>query len=254
MDCREAQGLFSLFLDGELDARTALSLQGHVEGCPACGGVLAEEADLREAVRDRLRATSAPPRLRRSIRKALLREGGGWAWLVTSRPWQVAAAVALLLLAGGLFSRYDGRDLRGIVEGAALSHQMYAKEEDPAEFRAVREDLLLPQYQRRLPFELALPPFTQVEARLLGGRLSLLMGQKAAFTLYRMGAEPLSLFTVDRAGVRLPSFGGRPIAGRTVFFGEDRGYEVAVWEEGKCIYALVGRELLPFLSKAFSAF
>jgi hypothetical protein len=131
---------------------------------------------------------------------------------------------------------------------------MYAKEEDPAEFRAVREDLLLPQYQRRLHFEVALPPFTQLEARLLGGRLCLLKDQKAALTLYRMGGEPLSLFTIDRAGVSLPSWGGRRIGGRTVFFRQSQGYEVAVWEEGKCIYALVGKALFSFLSKAFSAF
>ena len=248
MDCHEAQGFFALYLDGEMDARTALSLQGHVEDCPTCGGILAREIDLREVIRDHLSSVTAPAPFKRAVQKALRRQREGWVRF--SRPWQVAAAIPILVLAVGAFVRFERQDLRRIVKGSAISHQLYGTEEDPLEFWAVKEDLLLPQYEKRLPFEVALPTFTETGAQLVGGRLCLLNDQQGAHTLYQRGTGRLSLFTIDQKGARLPTWGGKKIGGRTVFFEESQGNQVAIWEERNFLYTVVGKDLKPFLTKA----
>ena len=243
-----ARGFFALYLDGEMDARTALSLQGHVEDCPACAGILTREIDLREVIRDHLGSVAAPAPFKRSVQKALRRQREGWVGF--SRPWQVAAAIPILVLVVGTFVLFERQDLRRIVKSSAMSHQLYGTKEDPPEFRAAKEDVLLPQYEKRLPFEVALPTFTKSEAQLVGGRLCLLNDHECAHTLYQRGTGRLSLFTIDRKGTRLPTWGGKKIGGRTVFFEESRGNQVAIWQEGNFLYTVVGKDLKPFLTKA----
>lgn len=120
MNCGEAKDLIQLYLDDELDTRSTLGVQQHLEGCPSCAGafetLLQQDQLLQRAARaetidsSRVRAGilaalqqqqplptpstafSASPGIWQGASQALLR----W-WRVPAWP-RLAAAVALVLV------------------------------------------------------------------------------------------------------------------------------------------------------------
>ena len=93
-----------------------------MEDCPTCGGILAREIDLREVIRDHLSSVTAPAPFKRAVQKALRRQREGWVRF--SRPWQVAAAIPILVLAVGAFVRF--REAGPSEDRQGLGHQSSA--------------------------------------------------------------------------------------------------------------------------------
>lgn len=51
MDCKEVRSLLSAYVDGELDARSALALDTHIAECADCAKALATLKDTQRIVR-----------------------------------------------------------------------------------------------------------------------------------------------------------------------------------------------------------
>ncbi|HTM22610.1 MAG TPA: zf-HC2 domain-containing protein [Kofleriaceae bacterium] len=100
MKCKDAQGLATRFVDGELDDARASALRGHLRGCDACRAGIEDEALLRDAGAD-LPPVDPPPELWQGIQQRLAAAevadaGRSRAWLLWQRlrPHALTAAVA----------------------------------------------------------------------------------------------------------------------------------------------------------------
>jgi hypothetical protein len=103
MDCNTARLLLELARPGELDEGEAGALEGHLAGCPECGGRAAAGRTFDQGVRSAMLAVQTPPGLRDRLLEGLRADRVPWHRHRVRRavPWMGAAAAALLALAGG---------------------------------------------------------------------------------------------------------------------------------------------------------
>ena len=99
MECKEADKLISLYLDGEFSDQDSFDLHEHLEHCQRCSHILEEEKVLKEAL-GKIRLASAPPDLRSAILRSLEKESRGIRlgnfWRLSVGFAGVAGAVALV--------------------------------------------------------------------------------------------------------------------------------------------------------------
>lgn len=107
MDCRKAEELLHLWIDGELDENERTELMAHLSGCGACARRLAEYRHLDALLNTVDANTQVPAGLHRRIMEAVNREPalarrGAYRW---TRWAASAAAVLLLCVAVGVLWR-----------------------------------------------------------------------------------------------------------------------------------------------------
>jgi len=255
MDYAEFKRSVDLYLDGELDSESTLRFQELLESEPKYRELVEREERLRLRVREELSQERASDMLRAKILRGIRREDRSRRTAYVTG-WRAAAAVLLaVLIGGGFYLRYDRRDLSHLVQNSINSHQMYMTSGSPVEFVASNENALLPKLAERLRFAMALPSLSENNLEMKGGRICLLVNRKSALVFYQHGNQRISLFLISKHNIRLPTWGGREIEGRSVYFQESAGYEVAVWKDRDCIYTLVAQadenQLAAYLTTGF---
>ncbi len=135
MECKYAQDL-AAFLDGELDAARADSLQAHLEGCPSCRERLSLLKRSYEAL-DALEAVEVPAGFSRRVAARVRRRF--FAPLL-------AAAAAVLIAAGAVILRF--RDSGTVTPVVPVTPAVTTLADLTEEERAVVENLdLLEDYE-----------------------------------------------------------------------------------------------------------
>jgi anti-sigma factor RsiW len=142
MKCAEVRQLVSPYLDSELDAKTSLEVERHLESCPECAGLFAAEGKFDERISRCLRSGQRTASLWKGI-EARLQPAPGPGWLRPLwRPASLAAALVLFAVIGFLvWSRSGPLDLALAVEECHSAHVDQLTEPQftgavPAEVRA----------------------------------------------------------------------------------------------------------------------
>ncbi len=255
MDFQGYRKSIDLYLDGELDSASILKFQEWLDNDPRCRELLEREENLRMKVREALSSEHAPDTLGAGIRRTLRKEEKGGAKRFFTG-WRAAAAILLaVIIGGGFYFQQDQRDMKNIVNSSINSHRMYSQAGDLMDFQASDESGLIPKLQQRVEFAVTLPSLAQDDIAMVGGRICILIDRQSALAFYKKGPRRLSLFAVDQKDIRLPSWGGKNINDRMVYFHQSGGYRVAVWKDGECIYSLVAqleeRDMTRYLTTGF---
>lgn len=192
MNCPEVRGLFSLYIDSELDERSAFEFARHLESCPTCAERFAAEQALATHIVEIVAPSRTPtPELWRGIERSLLQRRG-------SRRWLTKTAAALVFVAGlSGFAAWLTQDRAE----QGLPHELIAMH------RKVLEGLELPQaeaadagdvaafFHDRVPFAVPIPRRLDVR----GVRLCSLRGQYLALVFAQDAATPVSVFVLPSA-------------------------------------------------------
>lgn len=103
MNCEEAGRLLHAYADSELELRSALAVEGHLQDCARCRAALSGVTALRAALARACEPERAPPQLRARIVRELARKGAPAPVAERRRAWLLAApGIAALLLVAGL--------------------------------------------------------------------------------------------------------------------------------------------------------
>lgn len=242
MDCAELARSAEALLDGEFDERERAEAAAHLATCDPCRRSMEALARTREAVRRKLREAlgpatpwgSAPATLRAGVSAALERQRLPWIRRVLS-PLPLAAAAACA--AGALLVIYT----RG---GAPLADEVAAKHGRslPLEVTAasVGPESVASWFRGKVDFNTRLPEFRQAGVRLIGGRISNIGDQPAAYMRYELPHGQMGLFIVEDRERRFGSEGRELRVGPArVRLVNARGYNVAVWRHDEIVYSLV---------------
>ena len=227
MDCREAENLIGAYVDGELDLRSALTIETHVKACASCARALESHQTLSRSLRSAKLAYAAPENLRRRILLATAPPAPNplSAWF-TWRPTAMAvsfAAFALVLSTGALQWRSIRAEnlladevIGGHVRSLQAAHLMDVPSTD--------KHTVKPWFAGKLDFS---PPVEDLAAEgfpLVGGRLDYLQGQPVAALVYGRAKHSINLFI-------LPASGEAAERSRTA-----RGFHSVHWAKGGMSY------------------
>ncbi|HWE22824.1 MAG TPA: zf-HC2 domain-containing protein [Myxococcales bacterium] len=226
MTCTEASQLIGPWVDDELDVRSAVDVETHVERCAECGRERDELLALRDTARNRLPVEDLPPLLEARIWKSV--RDAAAPQRVRARRWlreasMMAAAACLAVVATVSLQRGGGaRDeiLDAHIRSLQAQHLTDVVSSD--------QHTVKPWFQGKVDFAVPARDFAEQGFTLAGGRLDVVGGKQVAAIVYRRRQHVLNLFVWPSTGSD-----SKPRSSK------ERGYRVTSWAQGGFEYRLV---------------
>ena len=196
MDCRDCARLVNAWLDGELDALTAMKFDGHLRECPGCARRTEALKSIGAVVRDSPLYAPAPAWLDKRVRTTLRRQAGVRTWW-RGAPVRWGAIAAAVLLAG-----FIGWSLP---HATVATDHLVAQEVLSAHLRSLMADHLVdvvssdrhtvkPWFAGRIDFSPDVRDCAADGFPLQGGRLEYVDGRPVAALVYRRDKHVINLF------------------------------------------------------------
>jgi anti-sigma factor (TIGR02949 family) len=234
MDCQEVQGLLDAYLDGDFGEQEKAAIAAHLDGCPRCSEVVRFGEVFRRRLRESQQEPAAPAGLERRIRRALAEAEPRDSWMVFGLRWLVPAAAAVALMVGVVVSKRSGRKPDAVLAQQSVE---WHRRQLPMDVTGSSPDTIRRFFSDKVPFAVRPPVFEQPRVRLEGGRLANLKEHTAAYLVYQVGGERVSVFIFDSNA--LPPSGTIVRVGpRRVRWHRLRGYSVALYSSGGTGYAV----------------
>lgn len=240
MTCKDVQRYVHAYIDGELDPQKALELEGHLDECAQCRQLADFEWWFKHQIRHTVGTAHAPVDLSGRVRESLARaDRNDRIRSTVPRAGAVAALAAGVLLAIYLPSWLTPEPPplmpgRAVIDYIAERHARRL----PPEVTGGDEARVGYWFRDKVDFAVRPPQFRNEPVQLVGGRISNVGDRQAAHLFYEHNGRPVTVVVFPDAN--MPLSGTQPVQAGThvVHFGQSRGYNVAVWNQGGVSYAV----------------
>lgn len=206
MTCDQGRNRLATYLDGELAADEAKSLEQHIRTCPDCASEIAATISLRRAMKPAASRFAPSAQFRQKIQAQIAprrRQDLRWLWPVAT----TALAVMILVL---IWTRQSAQRNETFREVADL-HISDLASANPYDVVSSDRHTVKPWFQGKIPFAFNLPEFAGTDFSLLGGRMVYLHQQPAAQVVVGVRQHKISVLILQDAsglGTAFPFSGG----------------------------------------------
>ena len=216
------------YVDGELPAGEARSLDEHLRGCSICAAQVLRKVQQKRSIQAAGQRFRPDPAFRARIQKTIAApKPTQWSrrWL----PILVTATVAVLIIAGAFFLTLHGS--RQLISELVDQHVATLASANPVDVVSTDRHTVKPWFAGKIPFTFNLPELQGSPFVLVGGRVSYLSQSPGAELLFRIRQHQISLFifqdqALGEAGMNEPV--------RTTSF------ELRIWRHNGLRYFLIG--------------
>jgi anti-sigma factor RsiW len=258
MKCQEIHKLIGPYLDSELDAKTSLNIEEHLQTCDDCAGLLEAERRCDERIVSALRRGEKTPELWRQLEARVAAPS------FFHRLWR-RPRFALVSLAGALVAivfalsawfwwRGHPPDLAVVVE---QDHREFLAGKFQPDFTGAPTESVVAASGGRLDLAAFVKRPLLSGFRTEGSRLCHLSGVPAAWTLGRYRDVPVSLIVLKRTELEhFPEFRQRLAAGEAVVCSRRGRFHFAarlVGDHVVCVMATTSMRALEDLVKSVPA-
>jgi len=231
MVCESWKEKLDTYLDGELPEQELRTFDAHVRNCPSCSADALSRVQLKRAIQVAGKRFTPSAEFRNRMQQSM-----------ASKPrrsfrlgWMLAAAAAVILVAGTLTSNYlrnrSGRDQ--VFSEIADLHVATLASSSPVDVISTDRHTVKPWFQGRIPFAFNLPELQNSEFSLLGGRMTYLEQTPGAHLIYDVGKHHISVFVFQERS--LPS---------TLSDSSDKrekvSFNMETWSQGGLRYFVIG--------------
>jgi mycothiol system anti-sigma-R factor len=228
--CAGVSRFVDTYLDGEFGERDRVEFEAHVADCEACRNKVRAQSEWKKLIKAAAPREQAPAALRNRISRSLARESKpmlSWrAWAVRAMP----AAAAVGLVATLMISRVQWSP---VCADVVAKHQRNLPIEVSGGSDQVRR-----WYVDKVDFPVRPPQFHNEPATLRGGRLASIGDKQAAYLVYDMNGNRVSVFIFDSGDFPIEAHRKVIIGNREVFFDQEHGYNVAMYRDRGVGYAI----------------
>lgn len=232
--CVEVERFCDAYLDGEFAEMDAADLERHLAACAVCGERVRFQSEFKSALRRAAPRPSATEALRGRIKVALDGEPVPPVPIEVARwkqiAYRLAPAVAAAAVVGGL--AWSAEPFSPVVEDAISKHQR----DLPIEVRGKPDDVRA-WLSDKVPFAMRLPRFAP-QAVLVGARLANVRDRDAAYLVYNVGGERVSVMVFDPANLPMATQRRRLVGHSSVYLDGDRGFHVVFYRNRGIGYAV----------------
>ena len=221
MICAETRPLLGAHLDHELDPRTDLDVQAHLETCDACRREVVSLLALHDLAQAQLTRPALPESVARRIRRSVepppvRRQRAPWIAAVASA---LAAAVVVVVLARPASDAIERDVIAAHARSLLGDHAIDIPSSDTHTVK--------PWFHGKVSFGVPADDFAAEGFPLLGGRLDYADGHEVAVLVYKRRNHPISLFVWPSSETAPPREA------------DEQGYAVLHWSGGGLTYWLV---------------
>ena len=232
MECKTAQTLLELYLDGELDRADARELEAHVDGCAECRSMLTRLDELRIALRDKALHYAAPPQLRERIRSTRVDADAGETAPPSSRlsrsgaPWLRIAAACVLAFGAGAVSMREWNAGGSSSSDAQLARDLFASHwralaaTSPVDVVSTDRHTVKPWFAGKVAQAPVVQDFAAQGFALVGGRIDYVGGDRVPVLVYRHGQHLIDVFVLPRSANVISGASAQGYAVRTSKLGD----------------------------------
>jgi mycothiol system anti-sigma-R factor len=228
--CAGVSRFVDTYLDGEFGEGDRVEFEGHLNECESCRTKLRAQAEWKQAIKASAPREMAPAALRNRVSRAIARESKP---MLSWRQWAVRAmpaAAAVGLVATFMISK---------VEWSPVAADVVAKHQRrmPLEVSG-GADQVQQFFNQNLDFNVRPPQFHNEPATLRGGRLTSIGDKQAAYLVYDIHGNKVSVFIFDAGELPIEARRKAMIGNREVFLDEEHGYNVAIYRDRGVGYAI----------------
>lgn len=234
--CSEIKRYFYPYLDGELGIKETLLVQGHLEECYECKRIVEIEKAFLMKIKGLKISTS--PGFEERIKEGLNKRCKS----IPSHRSFIAAGFILFLFIAGSALFYLVNNKKGMPDIASASvteHLSYLRGTLPLDITASNPEEISRWFRKKIDFNLLFPKIASKEITLVGGRLAILNGKRAAYTVYRIRESTISLLVTYNEKVDGEFYHVETIKDIPFYFYNIRGFNIITWRHGGVAYSLV---------------
>jgi mycothiol system anti-sigma-R factor len=244
--CAGVQRFVDTYLDGEFAESDRTEFEQHLAECEPCRSRVKIQAEWKVAIRRAAPRERAPAALRNRVQRAIAREAAGRR---ATKSWRAFATKVLpLAAAAGMVGAF----LVSHFSVSPMATDLIAKHQRvmPVEVTGGR-DQVKRWYADKLSFPVTPPGLCQT-CSLRGGRLAEVANQPAAYLVYDVNGNKVSVFIFDSQSVPMQLPQRATVGNRDVYMDQEHGYNVAVFSDHGLGYAIAGDvdrdQMLKFVS------
>jgi anti-sigma factor RsiW len=232
--CAGIQRFVDTYLDGEFAETERHEFEEHIAGCEDCRVRVKGQAEWKMAVRAAAPRERAPAALRNRVQRAIAKEARGKTQKASWRTF--ATRVLPIAAAAGLVGTFivGKMSLSPVAADVIAKHQRNL----PIEISGGSEQVKR-WYADKVGFPVR-PPSLCNTCALRGGRLAEVANQQAAYLVYDVNGNKVSVFVFDPTSVPLELPQRTTVGNREVYLDQEHGYNVAVFRNDGVGYAIAG--------------
>ena len=231
MVCESWKAKLDTYLDGELPEEEMRTFDAHVRNCPACSADALARVQMKRAIHvaGKHFAPSAEFRSRMQQRVAPEPQRS------FRQEWVLAAAAAVILVAGLLTSTYLAtRSARThVFSEIADLHVATLASSSPVDVVSNDRHTVKPWFQGKIPFAFNLPELQNTEFTLVGGRMTYLDQTPGAHLIYDVRKHHMSVFIFPEGALRA-NLDEKPISPK------DLPFNMKTWSQAGLRYFVIG--------------
>lgn len=244
MGCDDFEPFIDAYIDDEFGERERADMEAHLANCDCCRKKVCAQVKFKEQLREHLPQESAPETLRERVFEGLheieCEQKRERRWPTMKRVGWVAGPLAAIVT---LVVLVPGMELTvapaASSSGPVIDHTVdWHQSNFPLEVTTADRDEATQWFEDKVDFSVRLPQFADDRVNLLGGRLAHIEDRRAAFVLYEVDGERLSVILFDGDGVKVPREKLRRIHNRDIAWLNQKGYGVAVVQDSGVTYAM----------------
>ena len=192
MVCESWMAKLDTYLDGEVPEQEMRIFDAHVRTCPSCSADALARVQMKRAIHVAGQRYTPSAEFRKRMQQRIAPKPPRSFGL----RWMLAAAAAVILVAGSLSSAYlgtrPGRD--HVFSEIADLHVATLASSAPVDVISTDRHTVKPWFQGRIPFAFNLPELQNSEFSLLGGRMTYLEQTPGAHLIYDVRKHHISVF------------------------------------------------------------
>jgi anti-sigma factor RsiW len=231
MVCESWKARLDTYVDGEVPEEEMRTFHYHVRNCPSCSVDALSRVQLKRAIQVAGKRFTPSSEFRKRMQRHMAPK---------ARPsyrlgWMLAAAAAVVLVAGTLTSTYlgnrSGRDQ--VFSEIADLHVATLASSSPVDVISTDRHTVKPWFQGRIPFAFNLPELQNSEFSLLGGRMTYLEQTPGAHLIYDVRKHHISVFVFQERSLpaRLSDSAPQP---------DKLSFHLETWSQGGLRYFVIG--------------
>src|SRR6204780_2523719 len=230
MVCESWKSQLDTYLDAEVPEQQMRTFDAHVRSCPSCSADALARVQMKRTIQSAGRRFTPSAEFRKRMQQKIAPKPQRSFGL----RWMLAAAAAVIVVAGSLTSAYlgsrPGRDQ--VFSEIADLHVATLASSSPVDVISTDRHTVKPWFQGKIPFAFNLPELQNSEFSLLGGRMTYLEQTPGAHLIYDVRKHHVSVLVFQERSL--------PARLDENSVSKKQPFNMETWSQGGLRYFVIG--------------